>query len=188
MFPNTEIRIQKVWTDIQKSGCRAIKEGNRFLMVVSMILASFGILINRALAETYSLKQVIEYAQNKSPEAIKVKTLKENKYWQWQSYKSNYKPQLVLSSTLPSYQNRNIAILQDDGSIAYRNVNQSQANMVLSLEQNISLTEYNIALEEKDRAKQDFIMALRDYWLTYYSIRILTLYDFENNQQLLIDN
>jgi len=56
------------------------------------------------------------------------------------------------------------------------------------LAEDISLTEYNIALEEKDRAKQDYITALRDYWLTYYSIRILTLYDFDNKRQLEINN
>jgi outer membrane protein TolC len=52
----------------------------------------------------------------------------------------------------------------------------------------ISLTEYNIALEEKDKAKQDYIIALRDYWLAYYSIRILTLYDFRNNEQLTVNS
>ena len=52
----------------------------------------------------------------------------------------------------------------------------------------ISLTDYNIALEEKDKAKQDHITALRDYWLTYYTIRILTLYDFSKNQQLTVNN
>ena len=46
----------------------------------------------------------------------------------------------------------------------------------------------NIALEEKDNARQDYIVALRDYWLTYYSIRILTLFDFKNNQQLILNN
>ena len=29
----------------------------------------------------------------------------------------------------------------------------------------ISLTEYNIALEQKDYARQDYITALRDYWV-----------------------
>ena len=48
----------------------------------------------------------------------------------------------------------------------------------------ISLTDYNIALEDKDQARRDHIEALRDYWLTWYSIRILTLYDFRNDKQL----
>ena len=52
----------------------------------------------------------------------------------------------------------------------------------------ISLTEYNIALEQKDYARQDYITALRDYWVTFYTIRILTLHDFENNKQLLTIN
>ncbi len=91
-------------------------------------------------AQTYSLEEVLEYAQNYSPEAMKNKTSKENKYWQWKTYKSNYKPQLVLNSILPAYQNNNIPVLQDDGSIIYRNVNHSQAQVSLFLEQNLSLT------------------------------------------------
>jgi outer membrane protein TolC len=91
-------------------------------------------------AQAYSLNEVIEYSQNYSPEAMKNSTSKENKYWQWRTYKSNYKPQLVLNTTLPSFQNNNIGVLQGDGSIIYRNINQSQSQISLSLEQNISLT------------------------------------------------
>ncbi len=91
-------------------------------------------------AQTYTLNEVLEYAQNFSPEAMKNKTSKENKYWQWKTYKSNYKPQLVLNSTLPSYQNNNIPVMQEDGSIVYQSVNRSLTQLNLSLEQNIGLT------------------------------------------------
>ncbi len=49
----------------------------------------------------------------------------------------------------------------------------------------INLTEYNIAQQEKDQARRDHIVALRDYWLTYYSIRRITLFDFRNNKQII---
>ncbi len=91
-------------------------------------------------SQTYSLQQIVNYAQEYSPEAMRNKTAKENKYWQWRTYKSNYKPQLVLNSTLPSYVNNNIPVIQEDGSIVYQTVNRSQAQLNLSLEQNISLT------------------------------------------------
>ena len=48
----------------------------------------------------------------------------------------------------------------------------------------IDITALNIARDEKDQGKQDFIQALRGYWESYFQIRILTLYDFENNQKL----
>lgn len=50
----------------------------------------------------------------------------------------------------------------------------------------ISITDLNLALQDKDRAKGDYIAALRDFWTAYYEIRRLTLYDFEQNQSLFI--
>lgn len=41
----------------------------------------------------------------------------------------------------------------------------------------ISITDLNIALEEKDNAKRSFILALRSFWESYYQIRALTLID-----------
>jgi len=48
----------------------------------------------------------------------------------------------------------------------------------------ISITELNIAVSEKDKAKRDYIGTLHTYWNTYYSIREKTLYDFENDTKL----
>lgn len=50
----------------------------------------------------------------------------------------------------------------------------------------ISITDLNLALQDKDRAKSDYIAALRDFWTAYYEIRMLTLYDFEQNQSLYV--
>jgi outer membrane protein TolC len=43
----------------------------------------------------------------------------------------------------------------------------------------ISITDLNIALSEREKAKRDYIASIEDYWESYYYIRILTLYDFE---------
>ncbi|WP_232064948.1 TolC family protein [Rhodocytophaga rosea] len=48
----------------------------------------------------------------------------------------------------------------------------------------IGITDLNIALQEKDRAKQDYVAALRSFWLGYYTLRLFTLYDFENKQPI----
>lgn len=48
----------------------------------------------------------------------------------------------------------------------------------------LSVTDLGIATQEKDIARRDYILALRDYWQSYYSLRLLTLYDFEKNQKI----
>ncbi|MCG8702259.1 MAG: TolC family protein, partial [Bacteroidales bacterium] len=47
---------------------------------------------------------------------------------------------------------------------------------------NISITDINIASQEKDAAKKSYIQALNNYWMAYYKLRKLTLYDFRFNQ------
>ena len=49
---------------------------------------------------------------------------------------------------------------------------------------NLSITDLNLALQEKDRSRRDYIAALRAFWESYYTLRSLTLYDFEKGQKL----
>lgn len=48
----------------------------------------------------------------------------------------------------------------------------------------LSVTDLGIATQEKDIARRDYILALRDYWQAYYSLRLLTLYDFEQGLKI----
>ncbi|GAB3768012.1 TolC family protein [Spirosoma horti] len=48
----------------------------------------------------------------------------------------------------------------------------------------LSVTDLGIATQEKDRARRDAILALRDYWQAFYTLRLLTLFDFETNQKI----
>ena len=50
---------------------------------------------------------------------------------------------------------------------------------------NETATDLNIALNEKDMAILDYILALKNCWLAYFRMRQLTLYDFETNSSLL---
>lgn len=47
-----------------------------------------------------------------------------------------------------------------------------------------------MSLDRQKNAQKNYINALKNYWLSYYSLRKLTLYDFENRQSLsyLFDN
>jgi len=48
----------------------------------------------------------------------------------------------------------------------------------------LSITDLNIALQEKDQARRDYIYSLKSFWSSYYNLRVLTLYDFENQKKI----
>ena len=52
----------------------------------------------------------------------------------------------------------------------------------------ISITDLNISLSEREAAKNDYMSSLESYWLAYYNLRMLTLYDFEMQQKITYNN
>lgn len=49
----------------------------------------------------------------------------------------------------------------------------------------ILVTDLNIAISEEANARRSYVNALRTFWLAYYDLRRLSLYDFENGRPLL---
>jgi len=49
------------------------------------------------------------------------------------------------------------------------------------------LSSLTIAIQKQQTANREYISVLKNYWICYYKLRRLTLYDFEHNQSL-IDN
>ncbi len=52
----------------------------------------------------------------------------------------------------------------------------------------VDITDLNIALREKDEAKRSYTSALRDFWVAYFDLRRLTLYDFLEKKLLYVPN
>ena len=52
----------------------------------------------------------------------------------------------------------------------------------------LSLTDLNIALQEREQAKRDYIRSIQSYWVAYYRLRVLTLFDFEKGQNITYGN
>lgn len=48
----------------------------------------------------------------------------------------------------------------------------------------ISINDLNVAQTQKDNATNSYLATIREYWSTYYSIRKLTLYDFNENKEI----
>ncbi len=52
----------------------------------------------------------------------------------------------------------------------------------------ISITDLNISLAEREAAKRDYIRSIENYWESYYQLREVTLYDFEFQQKINYTN
>jgi outer membrane protein TolC len=48
----------------------------------------------------------------------------------------------------------------------------------------LSITDLNIALQEKDQARRDYIFSLKSFWNAFFNLRVLTLYDFTTNTKI----
>uniref|UniRef100_UPI0032179604 TolC family protein n=1 Tax=uncultured Draconibacterium sp. TaxID=1573823 RepID=UPI0032179604 len=51
----------------------------------------------------------------------------------------------------------------------------------------IDVIKLNIASNDQERARMNYLSRLRDYWTAYFRLRSLTLFDFENNRPLVVD-
>ena len=87
-----------------------------------------------------SYDNVIALAQGQSPAALRTKTERENDYWQWKAFNSKYLPQLALGAELPGYRTGNKPVVQSDGTIEYRTIEQMNSSGNLAATQLLSLT------------------------------------------------
>jgi outer membrane protein TolC len=51
----------------------------------------------------------------------------------------------------------------------------------------MGITNLNIAQQEKDNNRDAYVNSLKDFWLAYYELRQLTLYDFDTNEDLITE-
>ncbi|MDQ6481963.1 TolC family protein [Dyadobacter sp. LHD-138] len=95
--------------------------------------------------------------------------------------KLTFEQEIFTQVTLLQMLQKQVKLTKLADQIAANRYQIAQDRFILS---NLSVTDLGIAMQEKDRAKRDYILALRDYWQSYYTLRLLTLYDFERNQKI----
>lgn len=52
----------------------------------------------------------------------------------------------------------------------------------------ITITDLNLALEEKDRSVLTYLNSLEKFWIDYYTLRKLTLYDFKTDKKITAED
>ncbi len=117
---------------------------NKGILIIFTTCLIFSIHIRPDFSQTLkklTLQEVLELAQDQSPDAILAKHRFRGNYWQYRTFKAKYRPSLNLSATLPEY-NRvfekefDFETQQED--YVQKNTNNSQ--LQLSLSQNVGLT------------------------------------------------
>jgi len=126
---------------------------NKFITI--SISALFVVFTTKAQTN-YSLSDVVQLARSQSPAWLSAETRKENNYWLYKTFRSNYNPQLVLTGTLPSYNKSVNPVTQPDGSIAYREVNNNSMNVQLGLSQIIAPTGGTVSVYSNMNRFDDF--------------------------------
>lgn len=86
------------------------------------------------------LQSVVSLAIEQSSAVKNAQNQNVNYYWRWKNFKTRYRPQLVLSGTMPNYTQSDVGVTQPDGSLEFRQVTNLSTSARLALNQSISLT------------------------------------------------
>ena len=89
---------------------------------------------------TLTLQDVVEMAKSTSIASKQAATIKETKYWEYRSFRSNYQPQLSLSGILPGYNKTFTEVQQPDGTILFQPIHNNNSSLNLSFSQSIAAT------------------------------------------------
>lgn len=137
-------------------------------------------------SQKIKLTEAIKIAQQKSPDYVRALNTHQASYWRYRNYVADLLPQLSLRATLPEYSNSIRRIINDEGQeIALKRYEITKKRYVLG---KITITDLNIAQEEKDKAVVDYLNSLEKFWLDYYTLRRVTLYDFKADEKITIED
>ncbi len=89
------------------------------------------------VTEIYTLPEIIRMARQQSIASLQASTQKENSYWSYRVFRSNYNPQLYLQGNFPEFSHTIDPVQQPDGSYNYVPVNSNISSMNLNLSQSI---------------------------------------------------
>lgn len=116
-----------------------MKRGGLYI-VISMLIT--GNVSASAKGDTLmlTLPDVVAMAKSKSIASRQALTVKETRYWEYRTFRSNYQPQLSLAGTVPGYSKTFTEVIQPDGTILFQPVHNNNSALNLSFSQSIAAT------------------------------------------------
>jgi outer membrane protein TolC len=120
----------------------------------------------------YSLEDIIQQAQSRSPRYKLAQTKKEISLYQYQTYKSNLKPQVFFNGNLPVYTKEYFGVRQPDGTIIYQSISQNNSNIGFSLSQQLPFSGGELSLNTDLARFDDFKAKTKQYTGTPIYLRL----------------
>ncbi|MFY0600611.1 MAG: TolC family protein [Cyclobacteriaceae bacterium] len=119
---------------------------NKILTLVFFLLVGTA---TYAQDNVLTLFDIIELAKENSTASKAADTRRENKYWQYRSFKANYNPSLEISGNLPGYSRDFFENRLDSGQIVFQSREQVSSSLNLGLTQPIALTGGSISVNSR---------------------------------------
>jgi outer membrane protein TolC len=123
---------------------------------------------------------VVDWGRNKSMMRTALANKKLNDYVIAQD-EVNFEQEIITKVRQFEMLRLSIEITKKADQVASERYNVAQNRYLIG---KIDITNLNIALNEKDAAKRNYINALQSFWTAYYDLRGLTLYDFAEKRLL----
>ncbi len=121
-----------------------------------------------------TFSEVIDLSETQSPDALIAQHRFRNSYWQYRTFKAEYRPSLTLSGTTPDYSTAYTRIYNAGTSEwQYVSSNVLQNIGALSLSQNIGFTGGSISLESDLTLQNDFEKDVNKYITVPLSVRLI---------------
>ncbi|MCO6478921.1 MAG: TolC family protein [Phaeodactylibacter sp.] len=120
------------------AGGRSYRQGARRFFFALLCLLSLG--HARAQSERLSLQQLATLAQEQSVSARQAKTTMDTRYWEWRTFQSALRPQLLLMGNLPDFTRAYQEVVQPDGTVEFQSVTVNNSGLRLGLSQSIAAT------------------------------------------------
>ncbi|WEK33552.1 MAG: TolC family protein [Candidatus Pseudobacter hemicellulosilyticus] len=111
----------------------------------------------------YSLQDIIEKARSCSYSAKLVATQQEVSYYQFLTYKSDFRPQVSFYGNAPVYNKEYYAVRQPDGSITYQHIRQNNSSIGFGISQQLPFTGGTISLNTDLARFDDFEAKRKQY-------------------------
>jgi outer membrane protein TolC len=127
----------------------------RFSLAITFFMAFF--YANGQETVSYTLEDIVARAKAQSPAALRADTRRENLYWRYRLYLSDYNPQLRLRGTVPSYSQQFSSVVQPDGTIEFREVRQNFMDLELGLQQELAATGGTISVNSSTNRFDNFL-------------------------------
>lgn len=120
----------------------------------------------------FTLEDIIRQAQSQSPRYKLAYTKREISLYQFQTYRSDFKPQVSFNGNLPVYSKEYFGVRQPDGSIIYQSISQNNSNLGFSLSQQLPFTGGEISLNTDLARFDDFKAKTKQYTSTPVYLRL----------------